>query len=379
MKSKSTFYLAKAASQFVSVAPLWYRIGGTFLTWEIKGSRLGKKWPIKEWSIRHFPKMRNNSKFFRQIKQLFPGCEYDTIRHFYLGPYPDDVKILICMTMFPIPPQDKRDFVTFQFYHGVVDKRFKVGVRREYPPMFDQWDYWMLPGEKDRQKLLFHCKNAGITLNEDRLVKIGYLRFDKIINKNYDKRELMNLAGVPDNGRKNILFAPTWRWGGGTLMSHYKEFCNKIPKTHNLIIRNHTNDSRRIREVMQYCEDNSIENVYFVSDEIMNITDNMVFADLMISDNSSVAYDFLILGRPLIFNKTESPDVITPEYRFNVRRCGYEYDIESEDILDVIEKSFSSDKFKSHIEEVKHNCFYFLDGKSTDRAVEFITSARKPI
>jgi hypothetical protein len=30
--------------------------------------------------------------------------------------------------------------------------------------MFDHWDYWMLPGEKDKQKLLNACQEYGIVL-----------------------------------------------------------------------------------------------------------------------------------------------------------------------------------------------------------------------
>ncbi|MDD5765302.1 MAG: CDP-glycerol glycerophosphotransferase family protein [Candidatus Marinimicrobia bacterium] len=279
--------------------------------------------------------------------------------------------------MWPILPKNERNFATFQFYHGVGDKRYKVGIENEYPPMFDHWDYWMLPGEKDCQKLLYHSKIAGITLSDEQIVKIGYLRFDKYINGDYNVTELKKLAGIPDNGRKNILFSPTWRWGGGTLMSHYKTFCDLIPQKYNLIIRNHINDANKLSEIREYCRGKKIKNVYFLNDTIMNINDNMTFADLLISDSSSVLYDFLITGRPIIFNKISSPNVMKSEYRFDIKRCGFEFIIGSQNILNVIEKSLTTDQFQSHIDEVRQNCFYFLDGKSTERAIDFINSVVK--
>jgi len=373
MNSKGIYYLARKASQFTSIAPLWHEIGGKFLTWEIEKNRIAKLYPFRKWKTLLFPKVRDLRGFKRQLATLFPGCEAGSVRHFYLGPYPSDLEVLVCTTMWPIPPRSERNFVSLQFYHGVCDKRFKVGEKRtELPPMFDHWDYWMLSGEKDRQKVLKACKEAGIVLKPGQLVEIGHLRFDKIINHQYDRAALLKQAGIPDDGRKNILFSPTWKWGGGTLMSHYQTFCDIIPQRHNLIIRNHINDDHNIEVVKDYCREKKIEHVYFVNDSIMNITDNIIFTDLMISDSSSVMYDYLIMNRPLIFNKTISRDVFQPEEQFNVKRCGLEFDIEKDNIMEIIDRSFTTDEFKSVIAEVRQNCFYHLDGKATERTVRFI-------
>jgi len=377
LSSQGLYYLAFEASQFTSIAPLWKEIGGKFLTWEFKRNRIARRYPLREWKTRWFRQDRNLNGFFNQIEILFPGCESGSVGHFYFGPFPADAEALICTSMWPVPPRSERRFPTFQFYHGVGDKRYKVGVKRnELPPMFDHWDYWMLPGEKDKQKLLKACKESGITLRPEQLVETGYLRFDKIINKQYDLTTLLGQTGIPDNGRKNVLFAPTWKWGGGTLMSHYKLFCDMIPQQFNLIIRNHINDNRHIQTVKDYCREKKIEDVYFINDTIMNITDNIIFADLLISDSSSVVYDFLIMNRPLVFNKIKSVDVMPSEERFDIKRCGVEFDIEKDNILMVLEHSFITDQFKPAIAEVRQNCFYNLDGQATKRAADFIREIR---
>jgi len=374
------YYLAREASQFTSIAPLWQAIGGKFLTWRMHKNRLGAPYPFRTWKNHLLPKMRDLEDFFRQIATLFPGSAAESIRHFYLGPFPRDLQFLICTSMWPVPPRAERRFFTFQFYHGVGDKRYKVGgVKNEFPPMFDHWDYWMLPGEKDKQKLLRACRENAIELKPAQLVEIGYLRFDKIINRQYDRTALLRQAGIPDNGRLNILFAPTWKWGGGTLMSHYKLFCDQIPLQYNLLIRNHINDNHNVQIVQDYCREHRITNVYFVNDAIMNSIDNIILADLLISDSSSIMYDFLIMDRPLIFNKINSADVRPAEEKFNIKRCGREFDLSQDNILKVIESSLTNATFKASIAEVRQNCFYFLDGKATERAVNFINSVGAPL
>jgi len=378
MSNQGIYYLARNASQFTSIAPLWQEIGGKFLTWQVEKNRIAKIYPFRKWKTYLFQKTRNLNSFHRHMATLFPGCESGSVKHFYLGPYPSDLEKLICTSMWSVPPRSERSYVTFQFYHGVCsDKRFKVGRKRtELPPLYDYWDYWMLAGEKDKQKLLHSCRESGIVLRPEQMVEIGHLRFDKIINHQYDRSALMKMAGIPDNGRKNILFAPTWKWGGGTLMSHYRLFCDAITQHYNLIIRPHTNDDKNIKIVKEYCLEKQVQNVYFIDNSIMNIIDNMTFIDLMISDSSSVMYDFLIMDRPLIINKTLSKDVFLPEDRFNIKRCGFEFNIEKDDILDTIEHSFTTDQFKSHIAEVRQNCFYHLDGRATERAANFILNVK---
>lgn len=371
--SSGIYYLAYKPSQFTSIAPLWEKIGGTFLIWKIVRNRFGRVWPIKEWKTKFFPKRQNLEPISTQLQDLFPGCNYRGIRHHYLGPFPADLKVLICTSLWPVPPRAERSFPTFQFYHGVSDKRYKLGGSwKEFPPLFANWDFWMLPGEKERRKLVSAAREAGINLRPEQLVEIGYLRFDKIINRQYDLDEIRKRVGIPDNGRLNILYAPTWRWGGGTLRSHYREFCNRIPQEYNLIVRNHINDSDFLPVIKRYCDENKLQNVYFIDDSCMNFDDNMVIADLLITDSSSVSYDFLIMDRPIIFNKIINEDIRPADFPYDNRRCGFQYDIEKDDIKKIIEASFTTNQFKSQIREVRQNCFYFLDGKATDRAIEFI-------
>jgi hypothetical protein len=46
----------------------------------------------------------------------------------------------------------------------------------------------------------------------------------------------------------------------------------------------------------------------------------------------------------------------------------------SQDIMELIEQNFSDQNYQADYKKLLDNCFYFNDGKSVDRAVEFIKS-----
>ena len=63
-----------------------------------------------------------------------------------------------------------------------------------------------------------------IHISENKLIKIGYPKFDDYVNNKIDKEKYLDYLGIKERNRKNILYAPTWRWGNGTLKKYGKKF-----------------------------------------------------------------------------------------------------------------------------------------------------------
>ena len=94
----------------------------------------------------------------------------------------------------------------------------------------ETYDYHFISGDKHLHKI----KDVGITIAEEKLIKIGYPKFDEYLDSKLNKDQNLEYLGIVDKSRKNILYAPTWKWGDGTLRRFGKKFCKEISRDYNL-------------------------------------------------------------------------------------------------------------------------------------------------
>jgi len=198
------------------------------------------------------------------------------------------------------------------------------------------------------------------------------LRSDRIINGNYSKEKILKKYKITPRQKKIILYAPTWKWGGGSLGECFEIFARTITKKYILVIRPHFNDSKNIRFILKWQKKYRVKDLYIFPKQYHDIIDFICISDLLIGDNSSVNYDFAITKRPMVFIKTDSEDVFIPPDKYNVKLCGPIYDPAYDDILKKIEEAFQNPIYKERTEELVRNCFYFNDGHAVDRACSFI-------
>ncbi|MDO9576723.1 MAG: CDP-glycerol glycerophosphotransferase family protein [Candidatus Cloacimonadales bacterium] len=251
--------------------------------------------------------------------------------------------------------------------HGTGDKKYggkSISI--------DKYDYIFLTGEKHLAKL----KDVGLEIPAEKLIKIGNLRFDDYVNNKFDRRELMNMRKIKDKSRFNILYAPTWKWGNGTLLKYFFRFAKEITKEYNLIVRPHHFDARKIPFLKLWVKLNGIKNIYFSNPVKLKTGDtfqDFVLSDLMISDTSSVLYEYLITKKPIIVAQTKQEDLHNMSDSMNIMKFADTFKAD-QDILEVIKKNLKDAALPAKFNELLHNCFYFNDGKSTQRAVDFINS-----
>jgi CDP-glycerol glycerophosphotransferase (TagB/SpsB family) len=274
--------------------------------------------------------------------------------------------LVLCQSAGPgVPPgrNYKRVFV----YHGTSDKIFNhPGSKLRV----DWFDYYFLTGDKDLYKLQNHAYMPELL--DDRIVKIGMFRSDSICRGDYDKARILKKHGIRPDGRRIVLYAPTWEWGGGTLNECFETFAHEIPKEHVLIVRPHYNDRKTIKAILEFQRDNRIEHLYIFPRQSQDIIDFICVSDLMIGDNSAVNYEFAMTKRPMVFAKSETKDVFVPPEEYNIKRCGPEYDPGKDSILDAIQEAFHNSDYTRRIARLVERSFYFNDGHAVDRACSFI-------
>lgn len=249
--------------------------------------------------------------------------------------------------------------------HGTGDKKYggkSVNL--------DKYDYIFLTGEKHLAKI----QDVGLKIPAQKLIKIGNLRFDDYVNDKFTKQELLKQRKIKNVNKPIILYAPTWKWGNGTLLKYFFKFAKEITKEYNLIVRPHNFDANKLPFLKTWAKLHNIQDIYFSNPR--NLRDNDTFhdfklSDLMISDTSSVLYEYLITRKPIIVAETKPADLHNMPENMNIMKKVDIYN-PSDDILELINKNLNDKSLPEKFNELLHNCFYFNDGRATERAAEFI-------
>lgn len=216
----------------------------------------------------------------------------------------------------------------------------------------DRYDYYWTTGPKYRDVL----KTFGHWL-DGKEVKIGNLRFDWYFHE-YSKANVMKKLKI-QNSRKIVIFAPT-------LNMHTLEHCNSILKPllekYNVILKAHPVEKINLNKTHKRLK------VY-----VGDIADILWAADILISDTSSVAYDFTITGKPIVLCKPiYTTDFNDADDKYNLMKHTAVYRYFSpynDDIMEKIEEA------ESRTDEVKQLCkdaFWYQDGYATDRACDWL-------
>ncbi|MDV7737543.1 CDP-glycerol glycerophosphotransferase family protein [Enterococcus casseliflavus] len=204
----------------------------------------------------------------------------------------------------------------------------------------------------------------------------GYPRIDRTntINRESIKKELKKLNLTYNDRLPTILYTPTWK--GSSILNpsndkeqivketiflkeHFKDQYNVLVKVHPYIYRELSRDEE-IRSILipDYLDPN----------EVLSIV------DLLITDYSSIFFDFLVTDKPIIF-------YVWDRDLYEVDRGMYlkESDLPGpaaetiDDLIALIEgKNHFVEQYKHQYEELKNHICFYQDGNSTKRYIERI-------
>jgi len=186
----------------------------------------------------------------------------------------------------------KRAKLKIHMFHGVSLRNFAISDRAlEYDRLF-------LIGPYMKRRFI----DSGIIKPDDpRLVDVGMPKLDALVNGDFDRDRILLDLGL-DPARKTVLFAPTWI-RGGCLDAQGEAIIQTLGRLDvNTIIKLHDNsfDLRKARADFAVTIPALLtERQVLVRD--FNSSPYLAAADLMVSDASSVANEFLVLDRPLVF------------------------------------------------------------------------------
>ncbi|ADC48041.1 CDP-glycerol:poly(glycerophosphate) glycerophosphotransferase [Methanobrevibacter ruminantium M1] len=212
------------------------------------------------------------------------------------------------------------------------------------------------------------------------MLEIGYPRNDILVNKDNEKDidEIKTRLNIPKD-KKIILYAPTWRDNQFYTKGQYKfatemdfdRLYEEFSDDYALIIKFHY----LVKENMDWSKYNDF---IIECDADWDIQELYLISDMMITDYSSVMFDYSILKRPMIFFAYDLDD-----YKNNLRDFYFDMveDVPgpicqtNEELVDFI-KNYSENAYKNTFGEKyeKWNDKFnqFDDGKASQKIINLI-------
>lgn len=291
-------------------------------------------------------------------------------------------KYWILNTRLPLSMKKPKSVKMVQTWHGTPLKTLGRDVSLMTMPGKDvgeyhkdvikdssKWDYCLSPNAYSTEifKRAFRLRN-------EQMINSGYPRND--ILTNYTDEEVFSIKhslNIPID-KKVILYAPTWRDNEYVKADQYtaklhldlREMEKRFGNEAILLIRTHylISNSLDLKD-NDFCID--------VSD-YQDINDLYLISDLLITDYSSVFFDFANLHRPIIFYAYDLED-----YAGEIRGFYFDYNdvpgpilTEELAVYEEIDRQLKKPTLAANFEEFSQKYCSWDDGNSSERAARFI-------
>lgn len=285
---------------------------------------------------------------------------------------------------FPDFFQKRKGMIFLQTWHGTplkklgfdVDPKALAYEENTSPALLNRikkWDYLIGPNTYTSEILQRAYKFKKKMLN------VGYPRNDIFYKENIETKimDIKEKLNIPLN-KKVILYAPTWRdyeFQNGNQHKAYefkfdiKTFKERFGEEYILLLRLHYFDASRIR---LHSSDEFIYNVSSYDD----IGELYLISDLMITDYSSVMFDYANLNRPMIFYTYD-----LKRYASQIRGFYFNFTEEApgpivtdqEQLFDAIEKSdMLQGEYQIKYDQFKERFCHWEDGQASKRTIDAV-------
>jgi len=346
-------YVANSVYQFAYALPVYERVGGIFVVPSVK-----KWWHLQRF-LRGRARPQDRTPFGAPPVRVLPRARWPELEGsvFYLANAID-------------PDRRNPRAVTIFHEHGTSDKRYESGASAGGRKLAS-YDHIFLSGPKNRERLL----DTDLQLPDARLVEIGALRFDDWVAGRFTRRAAQDTLGVVDRDRPSVLYAPTWRFGNGTLRRYLDRFIEQLTPRYNLIVRPHYHDRRWGAARCQWARWRGVRHLYF--SEPADLTQHDTYAafaasDLLLSDLSSVVYEYLITRRPMIGIRTDFEARHRMPASMDALQHVPLYD-GTQDLVTMIDDALTTQQQRrDDFDRLLRACFYAPDGGAADRAAGFL-------
>ena len=325
-------------------------------------------------------------KKHKQKQITIPGAEvkeYFSFSYFY---YMSKAKYWIINCKMPDYIAKKEEQVYLQTWHGTPLKRLAHDIEaaedmtfyrsavsfaqmtQSYDIDVARYNYMISPN-----RFCTEVFQSAFRIQRERLIETGYPRNDFICNTTKEEMERMKEKYQLPKDKKVVLYAPTWRDNSYVASGYtfelkadfhkWKEILGEeyivVFKPHYLIINTYEKDS-------------SLQGFLYSIPAEADIRELYVISDMLITDYSSVFFDYAILKRPIYFYMYD-----IEEYANDLR--GFYLDIHKDlpgDIYTNEDELLAAVKQDAY-DETAYQAFYERfcsceDGKAAKRVIDIV-------
>ena len=213
---------------------------------------------------------------------------------------------------------------------------------------------------------------SAFRINEERLIETGYPRNDILVNSTNDQIvRIKEKLGLPKD-KKGILYAPTWRDNSYVIEGYtfklqvdFRKWQEALGEEYIVVFKPHY-------LIINDFDIKAFEGFVYEASATSDIAELYLISDLLITDYSSVFFDYAILNRPMYFYMFD-----LDEYASELR--GFYFDIyetlpgpivqNENDLLAQIKNSnFDYDRLKKFNQEFNE----FHDGQCAKKVCDIL-------
>jgi len=236
-----------------------------------------------------------------------------------------------------------------QVFHGLAgEKKGHFRIRHYF-------DLYLTQGPYFTSKFL-ELKNKYKNFD---VIETGWPKLD-IYGKEFHKYDgEKDKLLVKHNAKKIVLYAPTFSPSLTSASFLIEEF-KQLAKSKDYLILVKFHDLMSVELISAY-KSLAKDNTNIIFEEERNIIKFLLMADVMISDTSSVVYEFLLLNKPVITFKTSSKVI------------KWDNSLDYKNLTDKIKSNLEEDNFKEQRKEIVQDYHPYNDGNSALRMVETVS------
>ena len=210
-------------------------------------------------------------------------------------------------------------FISAHIYGVGNQSSYKIHINHNQPVKYQSYmkrdfinfDAHFLTSPLHREQTENTIRSYGLEKMKIDLFDIGYSKSDALLNGEYSREKVLNDLGLSPNN-KTVLYSPSWD-EGLSLRTNGKKIVEKLLENDgvNVIVKLHPISycppdgpnyyfyTGGIDWTKEFCDFETNKNFRHVP--VSNIDPLLSAADLMVTDVSSVALEFIMLDRPVIY------------------------------------------------------------------------------